>query len=163
MNNAEVENSLNDCFAELSHVRTLVDGLGIANNIALYLTRYAIIRACGTIEQAFKSILCDYCLRRSKKQVKRFLDRRVRESSSNPSYSNICKLAFDFDVDWQAQFKTAINASPDKTVLMTSLTSLVDARNQFAHGGSPSASIADVLVYFGHSRTVIEVLDSKVT
>lgn len=162
MNNSEVQRLLDDCSAELSHVTGLITGLGVASNAAPYLTKYAIIRACGGIEQAFKSILCDFSSRRSKKQVKRFLGRRVRESSMNPSYENICRLLKDFDEEWYEEFKDHIKAAPDKSVWMTSLTSLVDARNEFAHGGNPSSSITDVISYFQNCRAVIEVLDAKV-
>lgn len=162
MNNVEVQRLLDNCSTELSQLKILIDGLGVASNIAPYLTKYSLIRACGTIEQAFKSIICDFCSRRSKKQVKRFIEQRVRDSSMNPSYSNICKLLKDFDEDWLTEFKTSINNSPDKTTWMTSLQSLVDARNDFAHGGNPSASIGDVIIYYQHSRAVIEALDSKV-
>ena len=162
MNNVEVQKLLDDCASELSHVKIIIDGLGVASNIAPYLTKYSLIRACGTIEQAFKSIICDFCSRRSKKQIKRFLEQHVRDSSLNPSYSNICKLLKEFDEDWWKQFKTSINNSPDKTAWTTSLQSLVDARNNFAHGGNPSASIGDVIIYYQHSRSVIEELDSNV-
>jgi len=162
MNNTEVQSLLDDCSKELSQVKTLIETLGVASSIAPYLTKYAIIRACGSIEQSFKSIVCDFCTRRSKKQVKRFLEQRVRESSTNPSYSNICKLLNDFDEVWLAQFKQAVDNSPDKTAWMTSLTSLVDARNDFAHGGNPSASIGDVATYFAHGKAVIETLDANV-
>jgi hypothetical protein len=162
MNNVEAQRLLDDCSNELSQVKTLIDGLGVTSNIAPYLTKYSIIRACGAIEQAFKSIICDFCSIRSKKQVKRFLEQRVRDSSINPSYSNICKLLKDFDDSWLTQFKTSINSSPDKDARMTSLQSLVDARNDFAHGGNPSSSIGDVIIYYQHSRAVIETMDSHV-
>jgi len=162
MTNKEVEKLLDDCSSELSQVKTLIDGLGVASSIAPYLTKYSVIRACGSIEQAFKSIICDFCSRRSKKQLKRYLGRRVRDSSMNPSFSNICGLLKDFDEGWLAQFKASVNSSPEKDVWMTSLQSLVDARNDFAHGGNPSASIGDVTTYYQRSRAIIEVLDLSV-
>jgi len=162
MNNVEVQKLLEDCSMELSQVKTLIDSIGVASNIAPYLTKYSLIRACGSIEQAFKSILCDFCSHQSKKQIKRFLERRVRDSSMNPSYSNICKLLKDFDEDWWKQFKVSVDNLPDKDLRTTSLQSLVDARNDFAHGGHPSTSICDVMTYYQHSRAVIEVLDAHV-
>jgi hypothetical protein len=162
MNNTGAQRLLEGCSDELSSVKNLIDNLGVASNAAPFLTKYAIIRACATIEQAFKSILCDFCAHGSKKQVTRFLDQRVRDSSANPSYSNILKLVKDFDEDWQTQFKESVNSSPNKDALMGSLSSLVAARNNFAHGGNPSASISDVITYFSHSRTIIELLDSTV-
>ena len=159
MNNTDVQSILDECQADLDQVKTIVDGLGIGSNIVPYLSRYSIIRACGAIETSFKSIIADFCSYRSKKQVKTFIDSRVRGISSNPSYSNICKLLKAFDNDWHSQFKIQIDAHPRKGNLMTSLQSLVDARNDFAHGGHPSLSLSDLITYFADSREVIEVLD----
>jgi len=162
MNNDEVKRLLDDCSAELARVKTLIESLGIASNIAPYLTKYSIIRACGTIEQAFKSIIADFCSRRSKKQVKRFIEQRVRDSSMNPTYSNICKLLGNFDEDWVRNFKSGVDQSPNKSAKMDSLQSLVDARNNFAHGGNPSATIGNVLTYYSDGRKIIEQLDASV-
>jgi hypothetical protein len=159
MNNVDVKQLLDNCAAELALVKTIVDGLGMGSNVVPFLTKYAIIRSCGAIEQSFKAILADFCSKRTKKQIKRYLERKVRDSSTNPTYSAISKLVKDFDVDWNKSFKLAITGRVDKDVLLTSLQSLVDARNEFAHGGNPISSIGDVLKYFAHSRTIIEELD----
>jgi hypothetical protein len=42
------------------------------------------------------------------------------------------------------------------------LTSLVDARNDFAHGGSPTITFGDVQLYFGHARIIVEQIDGIV-
>jgi hypothetical protein len=57
---------------------------------------------------------------------------------------------------------SAIDQSPNKPAPMTSLQSLVDARNDFSHGGSPTTSIGDVITYYLQSRSVIEMLDAGV-
>ncbi|MBS0633626.1 MAG: hypothetical protein JSS11_17085 [Verrucomicrobia bacterium] len=162
MNNAEVQNLLDGCATELTQVKALIDGLGMGSNINPYLTKYALIRACGTIEQAFKTIVADFCSKRCKKQVKRFLELRVRDSSMNPSYQNMVKLLKDFDQCWADNFKASIDASADKAAWMLSLQSLVDARNDFSHGGNPSTTIGDVLIYFAHSRAMVEIMDATV-
>lgn len=162
MNNSEVQREIDECWRELNHVKSLIDGLGPTSNITPFLTKYTIIRACGSIEYSFKSIIADHCERRSKKQVKRFISRRVREGSANPSYDMICKFLHDFDSDWKKEFKKRINDEPNKTYLLTSLQSLVDARNDFAHGGNPSASISDIIDYFRHAKRIIEILDEIV-
>jgi hypothetical protein len=160
MNNADVLRELTACDAELAQVRSLIDGLGVTSNIVPYLTKYAVIRACGSIELSFKTIIADYCVYRSKKQVKRFIDRRVREGSANPSIENINRFLNDFDEGWRNSFKAQLNGEVNKSVILTSLQSLVDARNDFAHGGSPSATILDVIAYFSHARRVIEIMDT---
>lgn len=162
MNNRDVEESLDACAAELQSVRGIIVGLGITSNVVPYLTHYAIVRACGTIETSFKSLIADYCSFRSKKQVKRFIEKRIKEGSANPSMDNINKFLNEFDVGWKQNFKSALALHVDKSHLETSLKSLVDARNDFAHGGNPTASINDVLQYFDHSRKIIEMMDSVI-
>lgn len=163
MNNLNVQQVLDDCSTELSHVKSLVDGLGITSSIVPYLTKYALIKASGSIEQAFKTVIADFCSRRSKKQVKRFLRKRIREGSANPSYDNMCGFLDSFDKNWQVDFKAKVGSEPNKAVLLNSLQSLVDARNEFAHGGSPKASISDILDYFDHARRLIEIMDDIVS
>jgi len=80
----------------------------------------------------------------------------------NPSYSNICQLLQDFDEDWKIAFKSVVDACGDKIILINSLQSLVDARNDFAHGGNPNVSIGDVRQYFIHARQLAEMLDNVV-
>ena len=162
MKNGEVQMLLDNCDAELNQVQSLINGLGIASNINPFLTKYALIRACGTIEQSFKTVVADFCAKRSKKQLKRFLELRVRDSSMNPSFSNMIKLLKDVDENWADALKASLAASPDKEAFMLSLQSLVDARNDFSHGGNPSTTIGDVLTYFVHSRAVVEFLDAAV-
>lgn len=162
MHNSEVESALVSCESDLASVKAIIDGLGITSNIVPYLTKYAVIRGCGTIEQAFKTVVADRCAYRCKSQVKRYIEIKVRLNSSNPSYSNICGLLKDFDEDWNSRFKLGVKGEPNSKQITDSLQSLVDARNDFAHGGDPSASISDVLTYFENSKRVIEILDDVV-
>jgi hypothetical protein len=163
MKNKAVEHGLNECFSDLERVKTLVDTLGALSNPVLYLNQYAVIRACGAVEIAFKGIITDHCSKRSKQQVKSFLAKKVRDSSMNPSYDNICGLLSDFDHSWRVNFKATFRAHPDKDKLKTSMESLVDARNDFAHGGSPTLSISNTVEYFLDFRQVIEILDNVVS
>lgn len=154
---------LDDCAADLGHVEAVHASVGSTSTMALYLTRYALIRACGAVEVSYKALVADYCSRRSKKQVKHFLSRAVRYNSKNPSYDNICSLLKQFDATWHQQFKAAMKARSDRTKLTDALSSLVDARNDFAHGGSPSITLGDVEQYFRSARLILEELDAVVS
>ena len=160
MNNTDVQQILDECKNDLAGVKSIIDSLGYSSNIVPYLNKYAIIRACGVVEVAFKAIIADFCSKRVKKQVKYYLDRKVRNASSNPSFDNICKFLGDFDEQWKKDFKDRIKAHPDSTRLKTSIESLVNARNEFAHGGNPSTTIADVISYFSDFHAVILILDA---
>ena len=159
MNNADVEKVLNDSYDDLQRVKAIIDSLGMSSKIVPYLNNYAIIKACGTMEVAFKTIITDYCSNRSKKQVKEFLTKKIRDNSMNPSYNNILRTLGDFDDAWKKQFKDNVNAHIQKDIIFTSIDSLVDARNSFAHGGNPSLSINDTITYYLHFRKAIELLD----
>jgi hypothetical protein len=163
MNNPDVAQILSGCDAELVHVQAIILNLGITSAVVPYLTKYAVVRAFGSIETSFKAVIADYCSHRSKKQVKRFIDRRIRDGSANPTITNIHKFLLDFDKNWHAGFKSQLDAEPNKSALTTSLQSLVDARNDFAHGGNPTTSLTDVVQYFGHAKRIIEIMDAVVS
>lgn len=162
MNNTNVLRLIDNCQDELNNVKLIIDGLGFSSNIVPYLNKYSVIKACGIVEVSYKSLMADYCDKRSKSQVKSFLKKYVRENSKNPSYKNICTLLKEFDKEWNAEFKRRINIHPDKTKIMTSIESLVDARNEFAHGGNPTLTVSDVITYFSDFRIVIEIIDDIV-
>lgn len=162
MNNADVELHLDQCRSELSHVEATVSTLGFISPVTPYLTKYAVIRACGAIEFSFKALIADYCSYRSKKQIKRFIHLRIRRGPANPSQKNILEMLDQFDEDWKKNFKLNLKGDPDRQHLLDSLQSLVDARNEFAHGGSPTLSIADVLKHFDHARRIVEHVDAVI-
>jgi hypothetical protein len=160
MNNTDVEGKLIECQEDLNAVSIIITSVGYSSNIVPYLSKYAIIKACGTVEVAFKAIIADHCSKRAKRQIKLYLSHQITNSSRNPSYENICKLLKEFDLNWNNSFKAGVNAHPDSNRLKTSMKSLVDARNEFAHGGSPSVAISDTIIYFADFKIVLEILDS---
>jgi len=163
MNNTDIQRTLDECDADLKAVKSIIDSLGYSSNIVPYLNRYAIIKACGIVEVAFKSIIADHCSKRTKKQVKSYLYHKIKNSSSNPSFDKICELLGDFDKDWKKDFKDKLKSQPDHSRLATSMKSLVDARNEFAHGGSPIVTISDIISYFSDFREVLVILDSIIS
>jgi len=160
MKNSSVQSTIDACEADLNQINTIINGIGLTSNIVPYLTYYAVIRSCGSIEIAYKALVADFCSYRSKKQIKLFIDTKIRENSSNPSYSNICKMLKQFDKEWLEHFKSEMDLRSDKSQLLDSLQSLVDARNEFAHGGTPSCSINDIIRYFNDSKIIIQIIDS---
>lgn len=162
MNNHDVEKTLRECHDELSQIFTLIDSLGNTSNAVPHLTKYAIIKSCGTIELAYKSIIADYCSYQGKTQVKHYLTQKIRKGSFNPSYQNIIRMLKDFDDNWKRTFQQKINKDADKNKLLVSLSSLVNARNEFAHGGNPTLTMKDVMTYFSYSKKMMELLDDVV-
>ena len=160
MNNQEAENILLECKNDLDSARNILLSLGATSTVVPFLNKYCIIRACGSIEIAFKMIISDKLNLESKSQIKKYINKHIRESSMNPSYDNICSLLKKFDDSWNSNFKNRIKDHPQKTNLMFSLESLIAARNEFAHGGNPNLSLRNTIDYFENSKVIIQILDN---
>jgi RiboL-PSP-HEPN len=161
MRNKVVESILNLCQNELEGIRALVIGLGNGANPTPYIKKYALIRATGSIESAFKQTIADKVDMDSHVQVKNFIKRKIRDSSSNPKLGIIETMLTEFDDRWRNRFDELM-ALDDKPKLKGSLTALVDARNEFAHGGNPDLDIEVTINHFRNGVRVIEILDAVV-
>ena len=162
MNNTSVSNSLNDCLEELKNIQNIIDSMGSTARFVPYLNKYSIIKACGTIERAYKDIISDVCIVGATSQTNKYIEKTFRESSSNPSLHNIENSLKKFDDNWHSQFLNDLNSDADSSQLKSSLKSLVQLRNNLAHGGNPSSSVDDVIEYFNNSHKIMIILDNIV-
>ncbi|MFN0728999.1 HEPN domain-containing protein [Polaribacter gochangensis] len=158
MNNASVKQSIDDCSKELEDIQKVIDVFGQSHSIVPFLTNYAIIKCCGTIENSFKSVIADFH-NKLPSQAKNYIDSTFTNSSMNPSKDNICRSLKRFDENWNTSFKEKLDLEPNKSQIDSSLKSLNDARNEFAHGGHPKLSFGSVKTYFCDSQKIIEILD----
>lgn len=162
INNEAVVERIDSCFEEFERINFIIKGMGSMSHPVPFLTRYSIIKACGTIEFSFKTILSDVGIGSQTKQLKQFIDKKIRYSSMNPSYGNMCSTLNNFDEEWRKNFKKSIKDHPEKEKILDSLDSLNSARNAFAHGGTPSTSFVNVQEYFVDSIKVLEALESSI-
>ena len=158
MNNAAIQTLLDDCSIELQEIEQIITVFKQTHSIVPYLTNYAVIKCCGTIEYSFKTIISEYH-NSIPAQAKNYIDKTFTNSSMNPSKENICKSLRNFDSNWNDQFKLKLKNDPDSSQIESSLSSLNNARNNFAHGGHPNVSFKSVKQYFEDSKKVIEFLD----
>ncbi|GBC60964.1 hypothetical protein DENIS_1924 [Desulfonema ishimotonii] len=135
--------------------------MGEAAKPTPYVKKYAVIRATGSVEIGFKQIIADKVDENSHVQVKNFIRRKIRDSSHNPKLGMIESMLAQFDSRWREKFDELL-ALEDKPSLKGSLTELVNARNEFAHGGDPIFDIEQTIKCFNDGRKVLEILDSVV-
>lgn len=160
MNNKTAKEEINNCLEELIKIEHIIMGIGKTSHPVPFLTKYAIIKSCGTIEICFKAILSDYKIHEQNDKVKNFINAKFRNSSINPNKDNIHKSLKLFDEEWNDIFKDEIGKLTNKDKILDSLNSLNEARNDFAHGGNPSSSFDNVVEYFKDSIIIIEIIDS---
>lgn len=163
MTNQSALNLVQECEIDLQRIDLIIQVLGGTNNAVPYLTKYAVIKACGTLEQCFKIIISDFSCSGQSTQVKKFVDISFRESSINPNLDNIHKSLKKFDEQWNDNFKNLLNADANATRIRDSITSLNNARNEFAHGGNPTLTFSDVNAYFTDAKKIIEFIDQSLT
>ena len=100
MNNHTAKEKIEQCREELERIKHIIIGIGRTSHPVPFLTKYAIIKSCGTIENCFKTILSDYKIEEQNDKVKNFIDAKFRNSSINPSKDNIHKALKLFDEEW---------------------------------------------------------------
>ncbi len=149
--------SIQDCQSELTNIKTFIanDPLG---SMVKYLVSYSVIKSCGTIELVFKDIIYNHLIQHANQEAIAYFSKNIKESSTNPKIDNICTLLKQININWNASFKKAA-ADVDKR----SLNSLVELRNQLAHGNSITSSIDDIIKYFACGCNILQVLDSIIT
>lgn len=161
MNNEEAQRNIELCNVDLQKIYHLIEGHG-TSSIVPFLTNYSIVKACGTIEYCFKTIISDYLSGQSS-QLNNYIDNTIRNSSMNPSRDNICRTLNKIDQEWNNEFKNKLNTHVNSARLKNSIDSLNSARNSFAHGDTPSSTFDDIKNYFEDSALIIEMLDEVIT
>lgn len=158
----ELQDQINTCTNELHDIDTKIASLPFFDPTTMYLTNYALIKASGTIEYVYRSIVADYFSSYPIHQIHTYLEKTVRSSSMSATYSNMCKLLGNFDDIWNKNFKKAVDNHPDKQRLLDSSQSLVNNRHTFAHGRTPTATFSDIQNYYNDAIILINIFDSVV-
>lgn len=158
----ELSNQLAECTRQLSEIDTKISALQPFDKVRAYLTQYALIKACGTLEFVYRSIVADYFDQSSLTQIHTYLDKTVRSGSMSATYDNMSSLLGKFDSNWRSAFKNAVQARPDGQRIIASAKSLVTNRHLFAHGQSPTATFNDIFQYYNDALELINELDAVV-
>jgi len=161
MENKSAEEVMLTCSQELQDISNLLSHPDSTEPASEYIKKYAVIRASGSIESAFKKIIADKVEIGCHEQIRNFIHRKIRSASYNPKLGTIENLLVDFDTRWKAKFSEKISLE-NKIVLAESLSNLVSERNSFAHGGSSELSIDLTIKYFNDGFKVIKILDETV-
>lgn len=128
----------------------------------LYLTNYALIKACGTIEFVYRSIVADFFDQSSLSQIHTYIDKTIRSGSMSATYDNMSKLLGKFDDNWKKSFVNLVKQRTDKQKIIDSSNSLVNNRHLFAHGKAPTASFNDIFQYYQDTLELIKMLNKVV-
>lgn len=160
MNNQNVDIILQDCDTELTSIGSTISSSPLSP-ISRHLTMYALIKSCSTIERSYKRIIADYYIAKCP-ELSPYFEKKVVNSSTNPSYESICSLIKDFNSSKESLFKTNIQAMANHEQVLAQLHSLVSNRNNFAHGQTVTCSFADIMNYYTCAKSVLVCMDNVI-
>ncbi|MEA4895235.1 MAG: HEPN domain-containing protein [Oscillospiraceae bacterium] len=149
------EGMLTDCYREILLVESHINSNPF-DSLNPFLISYSVIKACGIIEVVYKSMIVQKISAGAMVEACNYFEKNIIDSSSNPKTGNILRLLEDINPVWKQSFEDRIHSQNEKG----SLNSLVNLRNDFAHGRSVTASIGDVKRYYQDARTILTWLDA---
>ena len=158
----ELNKLIVDCTSELNDIDSKISSLESLDKTKAYLTQYALIKACGTLEIVYRSIVADFFDKSNLKQVPKYIEKTVRKGSMSAKYENMCNLLGKFDDDWVKDFKDLVEKHPYSQKIISSSNSLVNNRHQLAHGRNPTATFQDIFGYYNDTLELIKIMDSVV-
>ncbi|MDX9913293.1 MAG: HEPN domain-containing protein [Candidatus Moranbacteria bacterium] len=159
MYNKKVEKLLHNTEQELVRLGHKIRRLSPFDDTRSIVAKYALIISYGSIERAFKDIVIDACSINATTQIKNFLLKNFDKNAFNFKYDELCKKLEGFDGEWRNNFKEDIKKRKHAQKYKTSLASLFDTRNEFAHGGNPNVTLTDVKNYFKDCAIVVKIFD----
>lgn len=155
--NGSNSDKINDCRSDLLKIESFIKNDPM-NSYCPYLISYAVIRACGIIESCVKNIFFDYMSNGANAETINYLEKQIIESSWNPSCGSIQKMLDIINSSWSGNFQAAVCNTKEKG----DLTSLVNLRNDFAHGQQITASISNIIDYFDGGCIILNKLEGIV-
>ena len=158
----QMKTFISDCNRELIDITTIMNNISSVSNEAKYLTHYALIKAEGTIEYAYRSIIYDYFKSLNNSKINNYLEETVKKGSMSGTIYNMKKLLKQFDYNWLNSFETLLKSRQDKKKLESSCKALVENRHLFAHGQNTTITFNDIKNYYNDALIVINIFDSVV-
>lgn len=155
----EYTNILLDTELELQGIKNWIDlDRNMFDSKTRYLISYSVIKASGTIEVVFKKIIFDFLVEGSREETNAYLEKMILDSSCNPNTGNMSNMLQSISAEWKAQFDIRVKDSGKKD----KINSLVQLRNDFAHGDNIRVSIDTVITYFNAAKDILYILDDVV-
>ena len=148
---------INDCRTELDDIKSYIMPKPL-DSVVKYLVAYSVVKTSGTIEIVYKDIIYSHLIKNANNEAISYFSKNIKDSSSNPKTGKISNLLEQINPAWKDSFENQLKNSTDKG----HLNSLVELRNQLAHGNSITSSIDDVIRYFEGGCNVLNILDSIV-
>lgn len=155
----EYKQKLDDVLSELEIIREWINKDRNKFDVKTkYLISYAVVKASGSIETVFKQIIFDFLVFNARQETSKYLEKMILDSSSNPKTGNMSNMLQNISSEKRNIFDQKVKESDKKD----KLNSLVQLRNDFAHGGNINISIDTIITYYDAGRSILDILDDTI-
>ena len=128
----------------------------VDDHIHPVFSKHIVLVGSGLIEKAVLFILGEYCKSRSNRKIQKFVLKSVKwENALN--CNKIEKLLDRFDEKWWKKVE-----SETASDVRQSIDSLIDVRNQIAHGSHNGTSYSVALKYYEHAKIFVDIINKVV-
>lgn len=156
----EYRQKLDDAMQELKCIREWINKDKNKFDIKTkYLVSYAVIKASGSIEVVFKKMVFDFLALNARSETSQYLEKMILDSSCNPNTGNMSNMLQNISAEKRNIFDQRVKVSEKKD----KLNSLVQLRNDFAHGDNINISIDTVITYFNAGNSILNILDEVIS
>ena len=146
---------------ELNRLRDLIRSTDLATeNIELqgHWGRYLCIVVAGFVENGLQTIYAEYATNSANRPVAQYVSRRL-ESVYNPNAQRFIEVAGSFNATWREELEEYLR--DDDGSRKEALDSIMNNRNQIAHGKSTGISVHMVREYFNRCVDVLEFIEGQ--
>lgn len=118
------------------------------------LARFLCVLSSGFLEQAVISILDSYARSKSQRRIADYVSSQLARLQ-NAKFEDILVVLARFDPQWREYFE--VSTPPD---VKDAIDSIVNNRNQIAHGGQAGISLGTFSGYYSRVKTFVASVDS---
>jgi RiboL-PSP-HEPN len=117
-------------------------------------SRYLCVLVSGYIEVAMRSLCAEYARRRGNSHIHRFVQSHLQQFQ-NPKSGKVLDLLGSFSIEWRQELEAKIEGE-----LKDSVDSIVNNKNNIAHGENTGISYVTVREYYRNVQKFIDVVES---
>ena len=150
-----------DLNRELNRLRNLISRTNLATeDIELqgHWGQYLCVRAAGFVESGLQAIYSDYAWSSSSVQVARYVNSRL-EAIYNPNAQRFMDVAGSFSPTWREELQEYLQR--DDGLRKEALDSIMNNRNQIAHGKNVGITVHRVRDYMERCVEVLEFIEDQ--
>lgn len=150
-----------DLNRQLNQLKDLIDRTGIAtDDIELqgHWGRYLCVVVAAFVENGLQTIYSEFASQSSSWQVARYVQNRLGRVT-NPNSRLFLEVAGSFNDDWREELE--VHLLEVDSSRKDALDSIMNNRNQIAHGRSTGITVHRVRAYFERCVEILEFIESQ--